>query len=171
MLYPSTVAAGFAAVLLTGAMAGIFFAFSVSVMPALDAIAPRAAIASMRAINRRIQNPVFFIAFFGAPVASLAAGILFLARGGSQPAAAMFAAGALYLLGALAPTIAINVPLNNRLDRAAEPADETAAAMLWREYSGPWTRANHLRAAFSMLSLLFCAIALFRHGWPQAMAS
>jgi uncharacterized membrane protein len=169
MFYTVAVVASLAAVLLTGAMAGLFAAFSVSIMPAFDAIAPRAAIAAMTAINRRIQTPLFFLGFFGAPLASLAAGAAFAALEASLPAAAMFAACAIYSLGSLAPTVGVHVPLNRKLERAAEPADENAAGVLWREYSYAWTRANHVRASFAAVSLLFCALALFWRGWSEAM--
>ncbi len=56
------------AVLTTGGMAGIFFAFSVAVMPGLDAAKATAAIASMQSINQKIQNPVFLLTFVGAPL-------------------------------------------------------------------------------------------------------
>jgi uncharacterized membrane protein len=54
--------------LLTGAMAGLFFAYSASVMMGLDAIKPEQAIAAMRSINVKIQNAVFLPAFLLVPV-------------------------------------------------------------------------------------------------------
>ncbi len=169
MLYALTVVASLASVLLTGIMTGLFFAFSVSVMPGLNAIDARSAVASMQAFNRKILNPVFFLAFFGAPVASLAAGALFAGRDAALPAAAMFASAAFYLVGVLAPTVGINVPLNRKLDRADTPADATAAASLWRDFSGPWSRANLVRTGFAAIALLAATLALFWRGWNLAM--
>ena len=54
-----------------GLMAGLFFAFSISVMRALSRIPPPAGIAAMQAINIVILNPVFGIVFFGTMLASL----------------------------------------------------------------------------------------------------
>jgi uncharacterized membrane protein len=150
-------------------MTGVFFAFSVSVMPGLNAVEARSAVAAMQAINRKILSPVFFLTMFGAPVASLVAGACFVGLDAALPAAAMFAAGALYLLGAMAPTIGINVPLNRKLDRAGTPVDEAAAVTLWRAFADPWSRANVVRTGFAGISLLAATLALFWRGWSAAM--
>lgn len=169
MLYALTVVASLAAVLLTGVMTGVFFAFAVSVMPALGAAGPRNAVAAMQAINRKIQNPAFFLALFGAPVASLAAGACYVGLDAALPAAAMFASAALYLIGAMAPTIGINVPLNRKLDRGGTPYDDAVSTRLWTEFSGPWSRANIVRTGFAGISVLAAALALFWRGWDMAM--
>jgi uncharacterized membrane protein len=152
------------ALALTGAMAGLFYAFSVSVMPGLDTIDGRAAIAAMQSINRKIQNPVFLLAFLFAPIAAAVTGGLLLALDQGWAATISFLAAAAYLLGAFAPTMVVNVPLNNELDRAAIPADPTEAARLWSGYSGRWTRWNHARALFNLVSLLLVGLALFVWG-------
>ena len=56
---------------LAGAMAGFFYAYSMSVMWALDAVDPKAAIASMQSIYIVVRNAIFFPAFFGTPVVAL----------------------------------------------------------------------------------------------------
>ena len=65
-------------VLMAGGMAGLFFAFSVSVMPGLDATRSAAAIGSMQSINQKIQNPVFLLTFVGLPVVAILAGVMSL---------------------------------------------------------------------------------------------
>ena len=52
MLYAVTVVSSLAAVLLTGVMTGVFFAFAISVMPGLNAVPPRSAVAAMQAGGR-----------------------------------------------------------------------------------------------------------------------
>ena len=52
-------------------MTGFFYAFSVAVMPGLDAIDARHSIPAMQSINLLVRNPVFFITFFVTPVAAL----------------------------------------------------------------------------------------------------
>ncbi|MBB1255587.1 DUF1772 domain-containing protein [Streptomyces sp. OF3] len=52
-----------------------------------------------------------------------------------------------------APTAVVNVPLNERLDRAAGPADAAEAAALWAAYAPRWTRRNHVRALAATLSV------------------
>ena len=58
-----------------GLMAGLFFAFSVSVMKALGRRPPAEGIAAMQSINVVVINPVFMIAFFGTAVACVAVAI------------------------------------------------------------------------------------------------
>ena len=151
-----------ASVLLSGAMTGLYFAFSVSVMPGFDGTDPRSAVAAMRSINRRIQNPVFFATFFGTPFLALAAGVMLVLSDRIWPAGLMFASGGAYLLGSLLPTLIVNVPLNLALERQDVPADDAAAARYWLGYSRPWTRWNSIRGAFTALALLLAALALLR---------
>jgi uncharacterized membrane protein len=49
----------------SGLMAGLFFAFSVSVMKALGRLPSAEGIAAMQSINIAIINPVFLAAFLG----------------------------------------------------------------------------------------------------------
>ena len=149
---------------LSGAMAGLFFAFSVSVMPGLDGIAADQAIRAMRSINRKILNPVFFVAFVGAPVAAAVTGGLLLWLDQTAAAVVSFLAAAAYVLGAFVPTVVVNVPLNEALDAAEVPTDPHDAARRWTDYSGRWTRWNTLRAAFSTVSLLLVGLAIFVWG-------
>jgi uncharacterized membrane protein len=53
-------------------MAGVYFAFSVSVNLGLAAQPDATYVATMNAINDRIENPLFFLSFFGAAVLPLA---------------------------------------------------------------------------------------------------
>ncbi|MBA2713222.1 MAG: hypothetical protein H0U55_06670, partial [Rubrobacteraceae bacterium] len=54
------------ATLSTGLVAGVFYAYSVSVNLGLAAQPDESYVATMQAINERIQNPLFFASFFGA---------------------------------------------------------------------------------------------------------
>jgi uncharacterized membrane protein len=147
-----------------GLMAGVFFAFSVSVMIALDAIEPGNAIRAMQSINRKIQNPVFLATFVLAPIAGAVTGGLLLGLGETWAAIIMFLAAAAYVLGSFVPTGRINVPLNNALDTTTVPADSNEAARVWTDYSTRWTRWNTLRALICTLSLLLAGLALFAWG-------
>jgi uncharacterized membrane protein len=54
-----------------GLMAGVFFAFSTFVMPALARLQPSQGIAAMQSINITAINPLFMIALFGTAFACL----------------------------------------------------------------------------------------------------
>jgi uncharacterized membrane protein len=149
---------------LTGAMAGLFYAFSVSVMPGLDAIKAEHTIRAMQSINRKIQNAVFFATFLLAPVAALATGGLLLWLGQPWAAVVFFLAAATYVLGAFVPTVVVNVPMNEALDVAHVPTDTDEAAKLWSGYSARWTWWNTVRTVFSSISMLLVGLAIFVWG-------
>jgi len=62
--------------ILTGAIAGFFYAYTSSVMRGLDAIPAAHAIVAMQGINATVRNWVFAPAFFGTPVAAVVTGAL-----------------------------------------------------------------------------------------------
>jgi uncharacterized membrane protein len=144
---------------LAGASAGLFFTFSNSVMPGLDAIRPEAAISTMTSINRKILNPLFLLVYVGSTLITLVAGVLLLSLD-TGAAWLFFAAVAVYFLGVIAPTARVNVPLNNALDTTPIPDDEAEAARMWSDYSTRWTRWNHWRAVFSLATLVLMGVGL-----------
>ncbi|RBM20850.1 DUF1772 domain-containing protein [Streptomyces sp. PT12] len=152
------------ALLFAAAMTGVFFAFSVSVMPGLDAIEPPHAVRAMRSVNVTIVNPAFLLAFLGLPAAALATGVLLILLGHRAAGLAFLASGAVYLLGALLPTGAVNVPLNDALAALGTPESAARAAEAWADYAPRWTRWNHVRAAASGLSLLLGALGVWLWG-------
>lgn len=149
---------------LAGAMAGFFYAYSMSVMWALDAVDPKAAIASMQSINIVVRNAIFFPAFFGTPVVALVAAALWWKLGAGQVALLLALAAIVYLCGAFLLTILANVPMNEALAIAAIPTDPEAARTLWQNYSRPWTLWNHVRTVASFASLLLVGWALYAAG-------
>src|SRR5262249_7723397 len=66
----------------TGLMAGMYFAFSSSVMQALDDLAPSDGTAVMQSINRAVPNPVFLLVFLGTALGCVALAVVALVRWG-----------------------------------------------------------------------------------------
>ncbi len=147
-----------AAVLGSGLVAGIFFAFSTFVMRALGRLPENQGIAAMKAINVTVLNPWFFLAFFGTGAVCLPVAFLALGSAPSTHRAYLLAGCALYLLGCLLVTMAFNVPLNNRL-ASADP-DSSGAEALWANYLSRWTLWNHVRTAASLAAAGLFAMAL-----------
>jgi uncharacterized membrane protein len=150
--------------IMAAGMAGTFFGFSTGVMPGLNAAKPASAIDAMQSINQRIQNPVFVAMFLLVPVLAVAAGVLLLTLDQKSAAVLFFVAAGVYFAGALVPSFAVNIPMNNDLDRVAIPADLTAAAKVWSDYSGRWTAWNTVRAVFSWASLLAMSLGVYFWG-------
>ncbi len=148
----------FAAVLGSGLVAGIFFAFSTFVMRALGRLPQDQGTAAMKAINVAVLNPWFFLAFFGTGAVCLAVAFLALESAAGTDRTYLLAGCALYLLGCLLVTVACNVPLNNRL-AAADP-DSPGAEALWAHYLSRWTLWNHVRTAASLAAAGLFAMSI-----------
>jgi uncharacterized repeat protein (TIGR03806 family) len=147
-----------------GLMAGVFFAFSSFVMPALRHLPAAQGVAAMQAINVFVLNPWFLSVFVGTGVlsAGLAVAALF---GWSAPGAAYRLAGSLlYVVGTLLVTAAYHVPRNQALAELSpmSPAAETA----WLRYAADWTRWNHLRAGAALAAAALLTLALLRSRLP-----
>jgi uncharacterized membrane protein len=130
----------------SGLLAGLFFAFSTSVMPGLRRLPPDAGAAAMQVANRAILNPVFLAVFLGTTVVCVLVAVAapFSGRGG----AVWLVIGALLeVVGAFVLTMVVNVPLNNRLD-AVDPTS-AEGGRVWTEYLARWTAWNHVRAVAS----------------------
>lgn len=127
----------------SGAVGGVFFAFSVFVMSALARLPAPQGIAAMQAINITVITPLFMLLLFGTglgcAVLAVAAGLDWSEAG----APGVLVASLLYLLGVIAVTGAYNVPRNNVLAAVRPEAPE--AGPWWATYLREWTRANHLR--------------------------
>ncbi|MFD9571839.1 DUF1772 domain-containing protein [Streptomyces sp. NPDC059982] len=159
-------AAGFLlglATVLVGLMAGLFFAFTVSVMPGLDASDARTYATAMRQFNSAIDgNGLFGTAFVLALLAAAAASAVEY-RAGRRRAALWAGAAAVAYLVVLVLTFAVNIPLNNELAAAGDPAGATAADVLDR-FRGTWVPANTARTLLCTVALAALARALLLHG-------
>ncbi|NEA24789.1 DUF1772 domain-containing protein [Actinomadura bangladeshensis] len=150
--------------IMAAGMAGTFFGFSTGVMPGLNAARPGSAIDAMQSINQRIQNPVFVGMFLLVPVLAAAAGVLLLTLDQKSAAILFFVAAGVYFVGALVPSFAVNIPMNNDLDGVAVPKDLAEAAKVWSDYSGRWTAWNTVRAVFSWASVLAMGLGVYLWG-------
>lgn len=131
-----------------GLMAGLLFAFSNFVMRALLQQPPESGIRTMQAVNSLIQNPTFFVLFFGTTTAALFLSVtsaLHLSQNGST---LLLLGSLLYLLGTFGVTVVFNVPLNNAL--AGHAASTSDAAQFWQSYVAQWLKWNHVRTVTSV---------------------
>jgi uncharacterized membrane protein len=141
----------------SGLIAGLYFAFSASVMLALREVDDRAFIDTMQRINRRIQNPVFGVVFAAAPVGAIAVTVMELLGDGPRWPVLV---GAVLTVAATLITITVNVPLNNALD-AAGPVERVADLAAVRSAFEPrWVRFNHLRGVVSTAGVAFLCAGL-----------
>ena len=143
---------------LTGLVAGLFYAWSCSVMLGFARLKDREFVSVMQKTNRAILNPVFFISFLGAPV--LLPISTFLSFGNSTRFALLLAATIIYLTGTFGVTVFGNVPLNNTLDRfELETATEEAITRQRANFERRWNNLNTIRTVTSTLALILIIIA------------
>ncbi len=143
------------ATLTTGMVAGVYYAFAVSVALGLAAQPDAAYVATMQAINERIENPLFFLSFFGAalfPLAALAAHYSLRPRSGRFWLVAL--ACVLYIGGSFLLTSFVNVPMNEQLAAVDLDAPARVLAEARDAYEGPWNFWNGVRTVFSVLAFL-----------------
>jgi uncharacterized membrane protein len=141
-----------------GLVAGIFFAFSSFVMPALKRLEPAQGIAAMQSINVLAVTPVFMSVLFGTAAACLGLAAWAVISWGEPSAALVLIGGVLYLVGTIGVTMVCNVPLNNML-AALQPRGAGSAGR-WDEYVTRWTAWNHVRTAASLAAAAAFTIAL-----------
>ncbi|MDQ3790263.1 MAG: DUF1772 domain-containing protein [Actinomycetota bacterium] len=154
-MVPLTVVVALVNLVLLGAVYGVFFAYSNSVVPGLDRTGQDAATSAMRSVNVVIVNPRFLATFAGPVVTSSATGFLLLGLDETTAALLYLAAAVVYLLGCLAVTGRVNVPMNNALE---------SGALAWSDYSPRWRRWNTVRTVSSMVALVLCGTGLYIWG-------
>ena len=139
-------------------MAGLFYAWSCSVMLGFARLPDREFVSAMQVTNRAIQNPVFFAAFFGAPIFLPIS--TFLHYGQSPRFWFLLASTVIYLIGTFGVTVFGSVPLNNTLDRFDLQSSSEAEITAQRaNFEGRWNNLNTIRAVSSALAVILVVIA------------
>jgi uncharacterized membrane protein len=154
-----------AGILGCGLIGGVFFTFSAFVMSGLNRLPARQAPAAMQSINVTAQHPPLMLALFGTAIVCGALIYRAIKTWGNQGAALLLAGAALYLIGAILVTVAINVPLNNQL--AALSIASPATPAHWQHFLTSWTLANHARTVLSLAGAALLVTAVLR-GAPAA---
>jgi uncharacterized membrane protein len=145
------------ATLTMGLVAGVFLLFAHTIMPGLRKTGDRTFVAAFQQIDRAIINPWFMItAFGGALVLTLVAGI---ANRGTPALPWIAAAFGLYLV-AVAITVTVNVPLNDTIKAAGDPARIDVAQVRAQFNEARWAAWNLVRVATSGVAFGLLAWAL-----------
>ena len=139
-------------------MAGLFYAWSCSVMLGFARLSDREFVSAMQKTNRAIQNPVFFAAFFGAPIFLPIS--TYFSNGQPPRFALLLAATVIYLAGTFGVTVFGNVPMNNVIDRFdLESATDEEIARQRANFERRWNNLNTIRTVSSTLALILIIIA------------
>lgn len=149
-----------AALIGTGLMGGVFFAFSSFVMPALANLTPPQGIAAMQSINVKAMTPLFMTVLFGSTLLCVALAVYALTSWSHRGSGLLLLGSLLYLAGAFGTTVVFNIPLNDSLARV--DAASVDGALFWVRFLAGWTAWNHLRAMSSVLAMAAYVFALLR---------
>ncbi|MET9365060.1 DUF1772 domain-containing protein [Streptomyces sp. NPDC006632] len=152
-----------AATVTMGLVSGLFYGFSVAVMPGLRLVGDRTAVEVMQRVNTAILNGWFLLGYLGAFVFTALALLLHVPSTGRDVLPALIAA--LVCCGAsMAVTAKVNIPLNNALEHAGPAATLGDPASVRRAFEGPWVRANVWRTLLSTAGVALLAWSLYLEG-------
>jgi uncharacterized membrane protein len=148
----------------SGLIAGLFYAWSISVTPGLAKISNESYLQSFQSMNRAILNPVFFIAFFGLVLLLPILCYLTFQSSGSQQFWFVLAATLFYMIGVMAVTVFGNVPLNNSLEVLQIGSMTPEQMNTFRlGFESKWNNLNTLRTVTSSITFMLLLIAGIRN--------
>ena len=133
--------------LLTALVAGLLFTFAVIVMPGIRTLGDREFVRSFQEMDGIIQrnHPLFVLVWGGSALFVLLAAVF----GTGQ--IMLVAAAAAYFLGVQLPTVVVNVPLNNAVQRIdTQTAGDEALGEARRVFESRWNRWNQLRTVVAI---------------------
>ena len=159
----------FYATLLTAALScalvtGVIFAFAIVVMPGISVLDDRGFLRAFQVVDAVIQHgsPLFFLVLLGSAVTVCAAAVLGLWSVAGVDRDLVAVAAIVYVVGVQLPTITVNVPLNNavqRLDVAAATPEAARDARL--AFEPRWNRWNLVRLLLALgVTVVLLVVAL-----------
>jgi uncharacterized membrane protein len=151
----------FLSTLTVGLMAGLFYAWSVSVMPGLKKLPDREFIMAMQSMNKAIQNPLFFIAFFGAAICLPVSCLLLFKKPLGIDYWLLAGATCIYLAGIMGVTILGNVPLNNMLEGFDINAPGESISAMRSAFENKWNTLNTVRTVSAILSFSLLVLTVW----------
>ena len=149
----------------TALIAGLFYAYSCSVIPAFRLLPDREYIAVMQSINKAIQNPVFFVSFMGTLLLLPLATYMAYASPLPQRFWILLAATIVYVAGVFGVTVAGNIPLNDTLEKFDLFTASAETIRLQRlNFEGRWISFHTIRTIASIICLVLVITGCISYG-------
>ncbi|MEM7322793.1 MAG: anthrone oxygenase family protein [Actinomycetota bacterium] len=147
-------------IIVTGLMSGLWYGWTVSVIPGTRRVADTNYVETMQHINRAIINPAFIIPFMGIPVLLGVAALVQFRSGDTRRGLLLVGATGTYLVGVLGVTVGGNVPLNDALDAFdLTGSSDQAIGDRRHSYETPWNRWHYLRTLANVGAFALTAAA------------
>lgn len=154
-----------AATFLVAIVAGFVFAFAVVAMPGIRGLEDRDFIRAFQVMDGVIQRnqPIFMLVWLGSVVALGAAMGIGVPRLEGADQLLLLIAGGAYLGGVQLPTAAINVPLNNTLQKVdVDVMDDAGLRGARLAFEARWNRWNSIRTGFACVAAALLMVLLAR---------
>jgi uncharacterized membrane protein len=148
----------------SGLIAGLFYAWSISVTPGLAKVSDANYLQAFQSMNKAILNPVFFIIFMGLVILLPLLSFLHYSTPLTAQIWCILAASVLYLVGVMAVTIFGNVPLNNTLEvLQIDSMSPEQLASFRLGFEKKWNNLNIIRTICSSLSFVILIMACIQN--------
>jgi uncharacterized membrane protein len=148
------------ATIFAGLMAGLFYAWSISVTPGIAQVNDNQYLSAFQAMNRAILNPAFLLPFMGQVILLILLSYLSYKSSSAAQFWYILSAMLLYCFGCMAVTIFGNIPLNNSLEILQL---EKMSAQQWADFrlgfEQQWNRFNWIRTISTLFSFICLILA------------
>lgn len=138
-----------------GLITGVFWIYGNAIMPGLGRTDDETFVAAFQSIDRRIINPMFLQAYFGALLVTGLAAVL----AWSTPASFWTVVAFVLYLATCIITGGVNVPANDRIKAAGDPGGR--AQEIRADFDEPkWLRWNRIRTWTTLTAFVSALWAL-----------
>ena len=145
-------------------VAGFLFAYAIVVMPGIKNLNDREFIRAFQVTDRIIQNnnPIFILVWVGSAIAIIVSAVYGVERLQGIDLFLLILASLAYILGVQVPTIAINLPLNNKLQILdVDVLNELDIKKARNDFEPRWNTSNVIRTAIaSCVSILLIILLI-----------
>lgn len=152
----------FLATITMGIGAGVYLLYAFVIMPGLRKTDDRTFVGAFQQIDRAIVGPFLLVFFFGPLAFAALSAVLMLDA--DRSIVGLITSAVVIQVVMLGMTIGINVPLNNGIKAAGEPAKIDVASVRRQFNESRWVRANNVRAIASTAAFASLAWALMLYG-------
>lgn len=153
------------ATFLCSLVGGFLFAFATVVMPGIRILDDGGFIRTFQVIDGVIQRnqPLFVFVWVGSVVSLIAAAVLGASVLAGADRLLLIAAAFVYVLCVQLPTVIVNIPLNNRLQKLeTSTMSESMRGSARENFEPRWNRWNVFRSACASLVTIVLVFLLFR---------
>lgn len=154
---------GILSVVLSGLVAGLFYAYACSVNIGLGRLSDTEYLSAMQSINKAILNPAFFLSFMGALfVMPLATWFTYTPNPPIQ-FHFLLSASIIYVAGVFGVTVMGNVPLNDALAIFNIEKASTQELFSQREkFETAWNNLHLIRTWAAIVSFILAILSLIK---------